>query len=271
MHDLTAYLCDDQMKTTQHRRSCGLALGGAPPLTAQGTVAPADAAQAARRIVADVQRRLLGPPLQPALDDRPSNVSALTLAWVYRPNPGNAPAGGGGSDGGHDQGHAGRRQRRDVRHDSRSRLGRGRAQRTRDLARDVAVEGRLAHRQSRRRRARAARCTSKRRTATSWRSTSATAARSGAPKSATSSSSTTPPPLRSSSATTSSSASAATTSTFPATSQAHDPETGARAVALVGLSRAGHAGSQDVAERRSDDARRRDDLGLDAPTIPSSI
>ena len=62
-------------------------------------------------------------------------------------------------------------------------------------------------------------------------------------------------------ATTSSSASAATTSTFPATRSARSGNRRA-AVALVRLSRAGHAGSEDVAERRSDDARRRHDVGL---------
>ena len=141
----------------------------------------------------------------------------MTLAWVYRPNPGNVPAGGGGQTVGHDQGHAGRRQRRDVRHDSRSRLGGGRAQRPRAVARDVAVEGRMAHRQSRRRRARAHGLRRNAGLQSGGARHRATAARSGAPRSATSSSSTTPPPLHSSSATTSSSASAATTSTSPAT------------------------------------------------------
>jgi alcohol dehydrogenase (cytochrome c) len=35
-----------------------------------------------------------------------STVSSMTLAWVYRPNPGNAPAGGGGQTVVHDQRHS---------------------------------------------------------------------------------------------------------------------------------------------------------------------
>ncbi len=50
---------------------------------------------------------------------------------------------------------------------------------------------------------------------------------------------------------------------IPGYIESHDPETGARAVALVHASRARDARGEDVAERRGDAARRRDDVGVD--------
>ena len=124
------------------------------------------------------------------------NVSALTLAWVYRPNPGAAPAGGGGATAVTIKGTPVVVNGVMYVDDSRSRLGRRRAHRTRDLARDVALEGRVAHRQPRRRGAREDRLRRNARLQPRGARHAATARRSGAPRSATSSSSTTPPPRR---------------------------------------------------------------------------
>ena len=80
------------------------------------------------RLVADLQRRLLGPPLQPARRrSTPTNVDALSLGWVYR-------AATRARARGSDQGHAAAGQRRAVLHRARSRVGGRRAHRPRDLA-----------------------------------------------------------------------------------------------------------------------------------------
>ena len=51
-------------------------LGAVDSRSGEETAAPAD------RFVADLQRRLLGPALQPADEDQRGNVSALSLAWI---------------------------------------------------------------------------------------------------------------------------------------------------------------------------------------------
>ena len=94
-----------------------------------------------------------------------SNINSLSLAWVYRVNPGRAPQAGGGNVNTAIKGTPVGREWRALLHDSRPRVGHRRAHRARDLALRVGVEGRLAHRQSRRGRATRNGCTSKRRTA----------------------------------------------------------------------------------------------------------
>ena len=93
-------------------------------LAAQGDVPPVGAARAARRLVADAQRRLLGPALQPADDDRQRATSRRCRSgWIYRRIAATGRRAAAAQTAVDHQGHAGRRQRRAVRHDSRSRLG----------------------------------------------------------------------------------------------------------------------------------------------------
>ena len=197
MHNVTAYLETTRNEDAAKFPTLVFAFADAAVRlarsTAQGTLDSGGSA-ASRRPIPGRCTTATTPAAASARSRRSTRrtSTSLTLAWVYRPNAGQRAGGRRRPDGRHDQGHAGRRQRRAVRHDSRSRLGRRRAHRPRDLAFHVAVERRLAHRQSRRRGARATRSTSKRPTAISSRSTSAMDARSGAPRSAISSSSTTP-------------------------------------------------------------------------------
>ena len=64
--------------------------------SAQGTVTLAGSPQSIARFLADVQRRLLGRRFSPLTKIDTATISSMTLAWVYRPNPGNVAAGGGG-------------------------------------------------------------------------------------------------------------------------------------------------------------------------------
>ena len=138
----------------------------------------------AGRLVADLQRRLLGTPIQSADEDQRHNVTAMSLAWVYRVNTGQGfgPA---------IKGTPVDDRRHPLLHGARSRLGHRRAFGPRDLASHLGLEGRRPHRQSRRRHPqrhavfRDARLSSRR----AQRAT--TARRSGASRSATSTSSTT--------------------------------------------------------------------------------
>ncbi len=76
--------------------SLGCPLAGIT-LVAQGTVTPADLLKPSAGSWPMYNGDYSGPTLQPADDDQHRQRStSMTLAWVYRPNPGNVPAGGGG-------------------------------------------------------------------------------------------------------------------------------------------------------------------------------
>ena len=67
------------------RAHCGARVVGRRLAGRPGGLDPAQAAQAGDRLLADLQRRLLGPALQPARRrSTTTNVDALSLAWVYR-------------------------------------------------------------------------------------------------------------------------------------------------------------------------------------------
>ena len=111
-----------------------------------------EALEAGDRFLADLQRRLLGPPLQPAHEDqrrqRHLAEPRLGLPAEYRRCAGRRRRRGD------PQGHAADDQRRAVPHRAGSRLGGRRTHRTRALASRLAGEGRHHHRQPRRGRAR---------------------------------------------------------------------------------------------------------------------
>ena len=97
------------------------------------------AAQAGRRQLADVSRRLLGTAAQPADADHAGQRA-----------PADAGVGVSDQSAAADQGHADPRQRRDLHHDARQPLGDRRAVGAADLALHVSGQRRLSHRPSRR-------------------------------------------------------------------------------------------------------------------------
>ena len=100
------------MNAAEGRSIAAIVLVGSRASSAQGTVAPARLLAAARRLVADVQRRLLRPPLQPADDDQRVQRVGADAGVGLSPEPGRRAGGWRRRDVRHDQGHAGRRQRR---------------------------------------------------------------------------------------------------------------------------------------------------------------
>ena len=68
--------------------ACVLTAAIVAGLSAQGGVDREEAAQSGDRLVARLQRRLHRSPVQPARRINASNIKALSLAWVYRLNPG---------------------------------------------------------------------------------------------------------------------------------------------------------------------------------------
>src|SRR6185436_4162825 len=65
-------------------------------LLAQGTVSPTDLLKPSAGSWPMYNGDYSGRRFSPLTRIDASTVSSMTLAWVYRPNPGNAPAGGGG-------------------------------------------------------------------------------------------------------------------------------------------------------------------------------
>jgi len=74
-----------------------VALAGAATLAAQGTVAPADLLRPIGASWPMYNGDYSGRRFSALSRIDATNVSAMTLAWVYRPNAGAAPAGGGGA------------------------------------------------------------------------------------------------------------------------------------------------------------------------------
>ena len=149
------------------------------------------------------------------------NVASLSLGWAHRIAAA-GPAGGGGT-----RPPSSRARPSSPTACSTSRFpitsGRSTRERAGVLARQLALEGRLAHRQPRRRGARHQRLCLDAGLPSAGARQPHRQGEVGAPRSAISISSTTPRPRHSSSGITSSSASAATTSTFPATSSRATP------------------------------------------------